>query len=257
MMTKRTFGVEIEALAPDDVPLAAIIRDLECEGIECQYAGYTHQTTPYWKIVTDYSVCGRGKMGFELVSPKLQGAEGLQQVRVVCEVLQRQGVTVNKTCGLHVHHDAHDYKEQHFVNLFNLYAHAEKALDSVVAKSRRENNGPYCLSLKGRTVSTLRTGRYYKLNLSAFTRHGTVEVRHHQGTVEAEKIVAWVILTQGLVERAKRAVKVHLDPSHSLTLYDVLQAAGLVHAAKAGCTLAAQTRDYFNARRSHFAASAC
>lgn len=45
--------------------------------------------------------------------------------------------------------------------------------------------------------------RYRTLNLRALHQHGTVEFRQHSGTVEAAKVVAWVLFTQGIVEKAK------------------------------------------------------
>jgi hypothetical protein len=44
--------------------------------------------------------------------------------------------------------------------------------------------------------------RYMKLNCQSYEIHGTVEFRQHQGTTDGEKIVAWVVFTQMLVERA-------------------------------------------------------
>lgn len=250
MLTNRHYGVEIEALAASLVVIDAICADLNANGVPCVKRTYCHQTLGTWKITHDSSVKQSGKAGFELVSPKLQGENGLAQISMVCFVLSQHNVTVNKTCGLHVHHDASDYKAKHFTRLFKLYQRSEKALDGVVAHSRRNSNNRYCKSLKGLEESVTRTDRYYKLNLKAFHRHGTVEVRHHQGTVEAVKIQNWVILTQGLVERAKREVNTE---GHDLTLYDVLQAAGVIHSRD---TRACAVREYFTSRKAHFMGSA-
>jgi hypothetical protein len=43
------------------------------------------------------------------------------------------------------------------------------------------------------------TTRYRKLNVWAFDAHGTVEFRLHQGTLNAERAVAWVRLVVGFV----------------------------------------------------------
>lgn len=43
-------------------------------------------------------------------------------------------------------------------------------------------------------------GRYYKLNLRALERHGTVEIRHPAGTQNAAKVGAFVLLALLLAE---------------------------------------------------------
>ena len=46
--------------------------------------------------------------------------------------------------------------------------------------------------------------RYCKLNLNSFYKHGTVEFRHHSGTVDAEKVLNWIELTQHIVNYVRR-----------------------------------------------------
>lgn len=213
----RTFGIEIEAYGVNPM---TVCQSLNAAGIACQVEGYNHATSTGWKIVSDSSIVGSNS--FELVSPPLAGADGIAQVTTVCQVLQTLGVQVNRSCGLHVHHDANDLSLNAWKNLSKLYLKYEATLDSLLPRSRRMGSNNYCKALRSRFASitdgfaaidqagdlrrlaSLLEGmdRYHTLNLTAFWRHGTVEVRHHSGTIEAEKILHWVSLTQCLVLRA-------------------------------------------------------
>jgi len=50
--------------------------------------------------------------------------------------------------------------------------------------------------------------RCLKLNLSAFMMYGTVEIRHHHGTLDYSEVVNWLQLQMALVEKAKSANEV-------------------------------------------------
>lgn len=224
MSKDRKFGVEIEAF---NVPMGEVARAVMAAGVECHVEGYNHTTRPHWKVVTDRSLDGlRG--AFELVSPVLEGAEGIRQVVVVCEVLNRLGAKVNKSCGLHVHVDARDLEVGPLKSLVQQFIKYESCFDKMVPASRRNN--VFCKSLRGRfasldaalgtvgaaqSITSLRglfdCDRYHKLNLESLVRHGTVEFRQHAGTTDAEKITAWIGLVVGMVNRCAKApvVKAH------------------------------------------------
>lgn len=211
----RTFGIEIEGLSP--LNRNDLAQSLESFGIKCVYEGYNHRLRRHWKIVTDSSICeDQGTVGFELVSPPLRGVEGLEEIRKVCNALQQIGCRVNRSCGLHVHHDASDYNVEAFKNLYAIYIRYEAAIDELVSESRRGERNRYCNSLGGefglarirsvrqmdQLLSEAYPSRYMKLNCQSYEIHGTVEFRQHQGTIDGEKIVAWVVFTQMMVERA-------------------------------------------------------
>ena len=117
---QRGFGVEIEFLVPKrlfsasngslNTKLASIVAThpiLRDQNIDCQAEAYNHATRTYWKIVKDVSVEGNSThIGrHEIVSPILYGEKGKQQLKAVLEVLRAQDCMVNKSCGIHVHHD--------------------------------------------------------------------------------------------------------------------------------------------------------
>lgn len=207
----RNFGVEIECKGLSREQASAALRNV---GIPCRLEDYNHQVAPTWKVVPDSSVIG----GFEVVSPILKGQEGLNQVQKVSDALVAAGAKVEKDCGFHVHVDARDLSGLTLANILTRYAKYETAIDAVMPESRREDNNQYCLSVKdiavkiqedlwhsisATVIANRIEGRYYKLNLTAFVRHGTVEFRQHSGTVEARKMIPWIIFCVNFVETSK------------------------------------------------------
>lgn len=210
----KKFGVEIEAYNVNKNTLAEKLRG---KGVSVEIEGYNHSTRRHWKIVSDSSLQGRDS--FEIVSPVLQGQAGLDELKKVCEALKECNAYINKSCGLHIHFDATQMKISQWKNLILNYQKLEPVIDSFMPASRRGNNNTFCKSLgniselasKVKRATTVRSlqqivsSRYFKLNLQSFTRHNTVEFRHHSGTIEFEKIHNWVTFLHNLVEYSKKA----------------------------------------------------
>jgi len=213
--TNRSFGVEIE-ISDCDVTEGRLANLITLNGVQCNFESYNHNTRRHWKIVSDSSLRGRRTM--EIVSPPLSGAEGAEALRTVCKVLNENNAKVNRSCGMHVHHDASDFNRSGLRNVQMFYAKFEKVIDWFMPRSRRNRGNDYCGTMVRDndvedTVRWIETqtnnnhgtyhGRYYKLNMSAYMRHGTIEFRQHGGTVEYRKIIAWVVFTQAIVEYAR------------------------------------------------------
>ena len=66
----RNFGIELEIAG---ITQARALAALQAVGVQACAEGYNHATRSHWKIVPDGSV----REGFEVVSPVLQGQEGL------------------------------------------------------------------------------------------------------------------------------------------------------------------------------------
>lgn len=54
--------------------------------------------------------------------------------------------------------------------------------------------------------------RYKKLNVGCYWLRGTIEFRHHGGTVSADKVIAWILLTQALIDGANETPSELLRP---------------------------------------------
>jgi hypothetical protein len=233
----RTYGVEIEFYAP--VSSFQIAEALNAAGVTTGSEYYNHTTRSYWKVVTDASLnqAPYGMSGLELVSPPLKGKAGLKMVRKALEVLNTLGCEVNKTCGLHVHHDARDLDLPSWKRALSMYVRFETVIDSVHPTSRRDNT--YCRRMVRwggvestvaeinsarlrQTLTNLWGTRYTKVNTQAFLRHGTLEYRQHAGTLNADKVCNWIVLTQLMLTAAKQ------DRAYTSTetLADLMQAVG-------------------------------
>lgn len=107
----------------------------------------------------------------------------------VCRLLNLHGAKVNKTCGLHVHFDMRDLSP--LKRYSDIKAEGSR-LHSVIATVGRylvppsRLNNRYCAL----TPPSLRD-RYRAVNAEATSKHGTLEVRLHSGTVEADKARLW------------------------------------------------------------------
>lgn len=212
----RKFGVEIEFFGANP----SLTQNFRDSGLEARTESYNHSTRPHWKFVSDGSI--RGINAQEMVSPILQGAEGLRDFRKACKALRLSNAQVNTTCGVHVHLDANDYSIENFRTLLKNQYLVEIQIDKIMPRSRKANNNTYCQGFRSnnqntffqkidacRTVNELanlfRT-RYFKLNLQSFQRHGTVEFRQHGASTNFLKIKNWILICARLVEFSKQNI---------------------------------------------------
>lgn len=229
METKRAykFGVEIEISCVNGIAkynqsetIRTIAEAINAMGVNANGEGLSHNVRRYWKVVTD------GSCGYEVVSPVLYD---MVELELVCKALKNVGAKVTKECGLHVHHDASDMSLEKIKNVYRLYNKHEEVLDSMMPESRRKDNNRYSKGVDNYRLETVESAnsiaelkrtvggeygghytpeRYYKLNFASYVCYGTIEFRHHSGTIEFGKIANWVKLTHKMMERANMRVNV-------------------------------------------------
>ncbi|HOI55995.1 MAG TPA: amidoligase family protein [Phycisphaerae bacterium] len=164
--------------------------------------------------------------GVEIVSPVLRGRDGLEQIRQVTRLLEEMGARVSRACGVHVHIGSASVAGECFDDvadwvrrLLNVTAQHEKALYGAAGTRSRER-GTYCRSIrdawggkKGRLRQKIKAedlrleaagiSRYQSLNLvPLFGRNRTVEYRAFSGSINANKVCAWVQMTLALATLA-------------------------------------------------------
>ncbi len=211
-ITDRKFGIEIEAgNVPTHELESALNRAFAEAGLDmtAEQEGYNHITRSHWKITSDASVNLRN--AFEVVSPILQGQNGLDQLEVVCRTLNELGATVNVSCGLHVHLNSTDLTVGEILSVYNRYADFGSQIDTVVSPSRRGEGARYVSEINKLTGSykskqrlANARGKYHKVNLVNVSQRGTIEFRQHQGTTDYDKITHWLSFLQHFVEASRK-----------------------------------------------------
>jgi len=205
----RKFGVEIEAFFKHERGVEKLKGLLQQQGITLQN-GLRGTQMQSWKLTGDGSINSNGGFSFEIVSPILQGQEGMAQLEKVCQGLKACGARINKSCGLHIHFDAQGFNLQTWKNLLINYAKAEDIIDAFMPLSRRADNNTYCKSIKHHVpaisratniqkIMDIMNSRYKKVNVLSYARHKTIEFRQHSGSVEFEKIKNWILFLHNLV----------------------------------------------------------
>lgn len=148
----------------------------------------------------------------------------------VCSILRSMGCYTNSSCGLHVHLDMRHADEKQREVTFNRLFKSQKFLYSLIDKKRRRsiyckpipktikfqagfrqefnsNTGMfetiYNSSKKVKTnylnVKELRGGRR-GINVNAFAKHKTFEIRMHEGTLNPIKINRWINILMSVVK---------------------------------------------------------
>lgn len=197
-----TFGLEFEVQGVHVVQASDLLNNA---GIPCSNPRQTHETADTWKSVYDGSVSN----GAEVVSPILT-APRLNEAVKVTKVLKSAGARVDTATGFHVHIGGRIFGSAGALARFALNYYAiHHAIGALVAPSRLNNR--YCAVLNReqaeRQATYLENGggasyngnRYTSLNLDALERHGTVEIRLHQGTLNGVKAVAWAKFIEALI----------------------------------------------------------
>jgi len=145
------------------------------------------------------------------------GNYGLE-LRVLCLQSELKGVVtkltalmkeldcfVNHTCGLHIHLDM---RNRDSMQCYTKLAAAQGLLYSVVSTNRRESSyckptlyGEYARYVGSKEMPWSRNG----INVRSLLEHNTIEIRIHEGTLDAKEIINFTRLLINIIDR-KEAV---------------------------------------------------
>lgn len=185
-------------------------------------------------VVNDGSLNSSGR---EFITAPAASAKLEKIITETCTNLKKQGFVASSRCGLHVHIDMRDFRlDPYFAyKIVKTYMAAEEALLQMLPDSRRGNH--YCDSIVKRVNasrlkptmsldefitnyykyddpeyikedkwhSKYEDSRYCGLNMHSLYYRGTLEIRYHDGTNNADQILNWIQLHLSLVEWAMYA----------------------------------------------------
>ena len=235
--TNRTIGIELEVIRDANTTYGDLAehcrnslnaRISNNSGIEAE--GYNHITRDHWKIVSDGSL---GSSGAEIVSPILGGdvqklRSAIEHIRAICDGANDH-VRINSSCGFHCHVGVSDLTLQQVKNVLKAWVKYEWVFFSFVSPSR-EGSYSRRIRLTNRfqtqssryesamfqridgandlqeLISVFQGGsRFRALNIENIATRGTIECRLHQGTIDADKVINWMLLFSGLVDGFKNS----------------------------------------------------
>lgn len=248
-MSNRTFGVEFELFIPyanilkleqkypGKINVDWDVQDDDAVKIDPRYAHILNEEEVVrqllnmiglskWQIHEDSSINSGNTLAIcvEIVTPILQGENGIAQVKKFCDFFSVIG-KVNNSCGTHVHVGAKEFKQankaaERLTLALLHYRSLEKVFDSLVKASRRGNKNEFARSPGkeekiieayksiiesdnrhlNEILGILAEDRYAKLNIQSLTEHGTLEFRQMHGTLNGPLITNWIKIVTSFVD---------------------------------------------------------
>lgn len=219
--------------------------------VELEVATSSYNAAPVAAVVERHRLAvkrdGSVPTGCEITTQPAMGDDFLTLIEDLTSAFREAHVTVDHTCGFHVHVDARDATLLGVRRLLLTWAHIEGLLYKSIPKPRRENR--YCMPLtpqilnadvprtmspettfrgverkvvaaiQGQSFSTgrfdLYSGvggdRYRALNLQALFKFKTVEFRLHAGTTDNKKITSWATFLGNVVDWSFRCSEADLQ----------------------------------------------
>jgi len=208
---KGQFGVELESCGLSIKTLNDIIA---VNGRRLIDNSHTHNGGTYfdgitWQSMADGSIKNmddtrtkarwNNKGTHEVVSPVLKGNKGMKAVEEVVKAMTRAGAKVNRSCGLHVTYDCSNSrwtrmgankKMNTLEEIADTYNWFGEVICSMLAPSRRFSS--YAPIQSFNNMQNRGFPKYTAINMGKFARHGVIEFRQHQGTLNAKKLREWV-----------------------------------------------------------------
>lgn len=120
--------------------------------------------------------------------------DDMTSLEKLCKLLNDLEAKVNKSCGLHVHLDARHLSKGQVSRLGTKFSHALPFMGQIVPKSRTTSR--FC-KMK---VSGFSDDRYCAVNLTAFEKYKTIEIRLHSSTTSFSKISNWIKMLSLITE---------------------------------------------------------
>jgi hypothetical protein len=161
---------------------------------------------------------------FEFRSPILSGLDGFKEVARMMDAIRGEGGYVTQADGLHVHHDAPEFVNNPnlCVELVESWMNNIRSIHEMVAPRRRQNG--MCPEWTYEEIERLANWAsgverdeqewydptdpdYYwevsrnDLNLASLSKHGSIEIRLHEGTLDSDVAAAWIKFGQRFLDR--------------------------------------------------------
>lgn len=226
-MKDRMFGVELE-FDSNGLGGSGIGELLYNNGVSEEWYGTRYEHKNYYgDPYIEYEKIGQDGSEIELRSPILQGEKGFKELEKVVSLLNKVNCHTTSEDGLHVHHNAPEFKEdkdltvkllkswKYNEHLIAMFVDEERASESL---SNSEYNDSPCPTFALEDVYELekseaedfpenlhRKGFGYRnnLNINSLKNYGSIEFRMHEGTLHWPQIESWIRFGQSFLNGVK------------------------------------------------------
>ncbi len=233
-MSQRRFGIELEfgwdcKNLPDGLRPAC---PRECYYCEDDYDEDGKMDT--LRLLLQKEDCRGWDVGWdgteiELRSPILQGNQGFKELKKVVKLLNDTGGYCTEDDGTHVHIDAPEFVNNgdNLLKLVRSWVANEKVIDCYTHPERINSwaapkmIGPEDIEKVEQEGSAFRKSERGALNTNALREHGSIEFRQHEGTLDYDRIEAWIMFGQRFLDnvlRRKEMIRCANDPSELLSI---------------------------------------
>ena len=165
----------------------------------------THSCDNHMELANQVPFCAKydGSIsGKEFASAVLYGDAGLEAIKNLCDFAADNHWTVNRGCGLHIHLDVQNLTTDELRAIAAAY-YMTKGVWSVLVRSDRVTNS-YCHEHRCNLHDIMQfdsfqafsedQARYEWCNFAAYAKFRTIEIRSHQGSLNAAEICNWIRL---------------------------------------------------------------
>ena len=180
-----------------------------------------------WRAIHDGSIHPSGDdggIGREFVTRGgMSGDELYLSINNITDILTKNGWYVNKSCGLHVHIDARDLNARQLAYILMVAKLCEPVIYKMMPPSRDTSRWAKRIPMSIRQISRIQDeedfidiwyrshgtnpsmekyndARYCGFNMHSRIIHGSIEFRHHSGTLNPSKIINWIEICQSIIK---------------------------------------------------------
>lgn len=229
----RTVGIEVEFVGPGEEVAASLVRaGIPCQAVNTYSARNNHGE---WLVCPDQSVTGNGYSmlhGGELKSPILRfDSEADREMMAKAIVAGREGgMRPTEKCGVHVHVGSNGLEHENLVKIVRFFVRFEDAIYRLASsgwKALRPEIGRYAPPLTDDQISRIMSSKYLEdiryiaghfngLHLESHWIKGTIEFRMFNGSINPDRIQAYVSLCHQIVRDSELGWKRNLGQAYRL-----------------------------------------
>ena len=207
--------------------------------LEAEYTGVGDKAGQSMELPYIFGTTNDGSLsnGIEVTLPPTKGAVLVNHMNSVCAMMKDYGYGIKQTCGMHVHIDLRDKKDdkKFLSHLFNMFFAFEDILFAMQTQKRyrseytiplRRQYGFYDMygqqvdkfdfnfyryehsiygqqQLESEKQHKYGAPRYAAFNFHSIYYRGSLEIRIHDGCLDAERALKWIDLLQYMIARVE------------------------------------------------------